>query len=170
MDLGKIFNVKYAILISLIASVITLISWGFEISYNNQIFLKLWYTDINFSDLSQIGPVALQLSASWLRISLGTIFSFFMLIISFYLMLKNEIILLDSDILLLNLSNFHISIILIIISIINFWGTSGFIIGSILGIIAGAFIIVAKYVGSETTHKSRRRTGGGSGVIEVDIS
>ena len=168
MDLGKIFNNKYAILISLVASIITLISWGFEISYNGQIFLKLWYTDTNFSDLSQIGPVILQFSASWFRISLGTIFSFLMLIITFYLMLKNEIIIIDSDIILLNISNFHMSIILIIVSIINFWGTSGFIIGSILGIVAGAFIIVGKYFGSESPTKPRRKTG--SGIIEVDIS
>jgi hypothetical protein len=168
MDLNKIFNNRYAILISLIASIITLISWGFEISYNGQIFLKLWYADTNYSDLSQIGPVALQFSMSWLRIVLGTIFSFLMLIFTFYLMLKNEIIVLDNDIMLLNLSNFQVSIILIIISIINFWGTSGFIIGSILGIVAGAFIIVAKYIGSESPTKPRGKTG--SGIIEVDIS
>ncbi|MBD3227539.1 MAG: hypothetical protein GF329_05050 [Candidatus Lokiarchaeota archaeon] len=163
IDLRDIFNFRIALILGFVGSVFILISWGFEISRNGQFYFQFLDAPNNFQSLDEIPSSIIKYTYSWFRISLSAPISFLMIIISFILLLKDRIIILDKEI-----SHFQVAIILIIVNIINFFGTSGFIIGSILGICSGTFIVIGKYIGSEEYERPKKNSGGQ--VIDVDIS
>ncbi|MHA1268151.1 MAG: hypothetical protein ACTSPY_00065 [Candidatus Helarchaeota archaeon] len=140
MDLTKLFSLRNAFFLSIASSILAISSWISLISWNSILFMRLVQAGVYYSNLNQIGGVVWLYSIIWLQISFGGVLSFISLFISFILLKETKIILFNREIKL-----FEIGIIIIIINILNLFAASGYIIGSILGLCSGTFILVKKY-------------------------
>jgi len=140
LDLNKIFNVRNAFILAFGATILDFISW-FVIIYLDQVqFFRLLLANIYYSNLNQIGPAIWDYSVMSLRLFWGGLFSFILLFLTVCLIKKTTIIIFD-----IKITTFIIGILMLIFSITNIFAASGFVIGSILGICAGSFLILKKY-------------------------
>ena len=131
---AEIFSLKYIIIMALIGSILTFATW-IIIAVNMSVYLDRL---LNAGVLGEAQAAALLLSAQLSRFIVGLLLSAIMLLITIFLFKDKSVTLFDYT-----LSRTQLGIILIIVCLFNMiFGARGYIIGGILGMVAGVFAII----------------------------
>ena len=153
MDPKEIFELKYAILMGFLASGLVLSYLVVIVAYMSFGIFSLINASLYFTTLAQAGTNMYVTALYIANFIFGLIFSGLMLLTTIFLLQEDSIILFNHP-----LEYTELGIMLIIFSIFNLiFGSHGFFVGGILGIISGSFVIAYEYFHYKKPIADRKR-------------
>lgn len=153
MDPKEIFELKYALLMGFLASGLVLCYLVVIVAYMTFGIFSLINAPLYFANLAQAGTNMYVTSIYIANFVFGLIFSGLMLLTTIFLLQDDSVILFKHT-----LEYSEMGVMLIIFSTLNLiFGSHGFFIGGILGILSGSFVIAHEYFHYKKPVTDRKR-------------